>query len=347
MAVGKVRLKDVAERAGVAVNTASTILNRRSNSWASKETEERVFAAARELKYRPNRAAVALQSGKFRTVGLLVADLENPYYTHFSTVFGNMVAEQGYDLVIESWQSDLEREKKSLEEMVHRNVDGLVLFVSDLEAHREFLERQSKLGFPIVVFAMPGESEVPVDVVVPEFSDGLQEAAEFLYELGHRRFSFLAARTRAQRIGGRPGIFSKHIEGFNDATVEIVDCGPTLGEARDVGRLILEKENRPTAIVALNDYTAIGVIRAAIQMGLNVPRDVSVVGIDGIPIGEHLMVSISTLVQNYKGMAAKAVEFLMDRIDGEEDHKPRRADFPAVYIQRDSVGPVHHEGGLD
>ena len=84
MAVGKVRLKDVAEKAGVAVNTASTILNKRPNSWASKETEKRVFDAAKELGYRPNRAAVALQSSRFMTIGLLIADLENPYYTHFS-----------------------------------------------------------------------------------------------------------------------------------------------------------------------------------------------------------------------------------------------------------------------
>ena len=143
MAVGKIRLKDVAEKAGVAVNTASTILNKRPNSWASKETEKRVFDAAKELGYRPNRAAVALQSGRFMTIGLLIADLENPYYTHFSEVFGNQIEEKGYDLLIENWRTDLEREKKLLADMVHRNVDGVVAFVSDVDEHREFLESQT------------------------------------------------------------------------------------------------------------------------------------------------------------------------------------------------------------
>ena len=336
----KVRLKDVAERAGVAVNTASTILNRRPNSWASKATEERVFAAARDLGYRPNRAAVALRSGKFKTIGLLVANLENPYYTHFCQVFGDRVADKGYDLVIESWQTDLEQERKSLDEMVHRNLDGLVAFVSDLDTHREFLEQQSKIGFPVVVFAMPGEAKAPVDVVVPDFSTGLKEAAEFLHELGHRKFSFLSAHASGQRVGGRPEIFSGLINGFEDSEVEVVACGPTVVEAREVGKTILKGEDRPTAIVALNDLSAIGVIRAAIQLGLKVPEDVSVVGIDGIPIGEHLMISISTIVQDYQGMASQAVDFLIERIDGANDQKPRRVDFPTAYVQRDSVGPV-------
>lgn len=338
MAGGKVRLKDVAERAGVAVNTASTILNRRPNSWASKETEERVFSAAKELGYRPNRAAVALRSGSFKAIGLLVADLENPFYTHFSRVFGNKIADLGYDLVIENWQTDLEREKKLLEEVVHRNVDGVVVFVSDLDEHREFLERQAKLGFPIVALAMPGVQESAVDVVVPNFATGLKEVAECLYKLGHRRFSFLAARSQGQRVGGRPTFFSKVIAEFGDAESEVVNCGPSLIEARQVGREILEKADRPTAVVALNDLTAIGVMRAAKDLGLKVPEDVSVVGIDGIPLGEFLEVSISTVAQQHEKMAAKAVEFLVERIEGDGNGAPQRAEFSTHFIQRESVG---------
>ena len=340
MAGGKIRLKDVAERAGVAVNTASTILNRRPNSWASKETEGRVFAAAKELGYRPNRAAVALRSGSFKAIGLLVADLENPYFTHFSQVFGNRIGEKGYDLVIENWQTDLEREKKLLEEVVYRNVDGVVAFVSDLDGHREFLERQSKLGFPIVVLAMPGAGEAFVDVVVPDFSTGLREAATRLHELGHRRFSFLAARSKGQRVGGRPSLFGKMIEGFGDSTCEVVNCGPNILEAREVGRKILESKDRPTALVALNDLTAIGVMRAAKDLGLSVPGDVSVVGIDGIPLGEYLQVSLSTVAQSHDEMVTQAIDFLLERIEGDGNKPPQQARFSTRFIERESIGAV-------
>lgn len=340
MAGSKIRLKDVAERAGVAVNTASTILNRRSNSWASKETEERVFAAAKDLGYRPNRAAVALRSGRFNTVGLLVADLENPFYTHFSRVFGNAIAGRGYDLVIENWQTDLAREKKLLEEVVHRNVDGVVAFVSDLEEHRDFLEHQTKLGFPIVVLAMPGIKGAPVDVVVPNFSTGLKEAVHCLHGLGHRRFSFLAARSKGQRVGGRPTFFRKVIEEFGDAVAEVADCGPSIEEARRVGRAMLEKEDRPSAVVALNDLAAIGVMRAAKDLHLDVPGDVSVVGIDGIPLCEQLLVSLSSVAQPHELIAGKAVEFLVERIEGDRNKEPQQAEFSTQFVRRESVGPV-------
>ncbi|MGJ8694709.1 MAG: LacI family DNA-binding transcriptional regulator [Verrucomicrobiaceae bacterium] len=339
MAVGKVRLKDVAEKAGVAVNTASTILNRRPNSWASKETEERVFAAAKELGYRPNRAAVALQAGCFKTIGLLIADLENPYYTHFSEVFGNQIESRGYDLLIENWRTDLQREKKLLEDFVHRNVDGVVAFVSDIEEHREFLESQTKAGFPIVALAMPGPDEMGLDMVTPNFGPGLREAASILHGLGHRKFAFLAAKSGGQRVGKRPALFRELIDEYGDSELEVVDSGPTLKEARDLGHALLSKENRPTAIVGLNDLAAIGVMRAAKDLGLKVPEDVSVVGIDGIPLAEQLVVSLSTIAQPHEEMVAKAIEFLMARIDSDEVLAPQRADFPTRFIKRESVGP--------
>jgi LacI family transcriptional regulator len=340
MAGGKIRLKDVAELAGVAVNTASTILNRRPNSWASKETEERVFEAAKKLGYRPNRAAVALQSGCFNTIGLLVADLENPYYTNFSKVFGKQVEARGYDLVIESWQTDLAREKKLLEDFAHRNVDGVVAFVSNLDEHRSLLDRLGKTGFPLVALAMPGAEEAMVDTVIPKFGTGLKAAATRLHQLGHRRFAFLAARSTGQRVGGRPAYFQKVIQEFSDSHAEIVDCGPNVIEAREVGRKILEASNRPTAVVALNDLTAIGVMRAAKDLGLEVPGDISVVGIDGIPLAEQMLVSLSTVAQPHDAMVAKAVEFLLSRIEGEESIAPRRAEFDTEFIERESIGPV-------
>lgn len=121
----KIRLKEVAARAGVAVNTASTILNRRPNSWASKETEARVFKAAEDLGYRPNRAALGLRSGKFHTVALLIPDLHNPFYTAFADLLEVEVEKHGYDLLIESWRTDLDRERHCLSDIIDRQVDGV------------------------------------------------------------------------------------------------------------------------------------------------------------------------------------------------------------------------------
>ena len=130
------------------------------------------------------------------------------------------------------------------------------------------------------------------------------------------------------------------IQKFGDAEVEVVDCGPSIEEAKSVGRKILEEKDRPSAMVALNDLTAIGVMRAAKDLGLNVPGDVSVVGIDGIPLCEQLQVSLSSVAQPHEAIAGKAVDFLMKRIEGTGDKTPQLAEFSTQFVQRESVGPV-------
>ncbi len=175
---------------------------------------------------------------------------------------------------------------------------------------------------------------------MPDFSTGLREVAERLYDLGHRRYAFLAARSTGQRVGGRPSIFQKIIGEFESAQAEVVVCGPLIEEAREVGREILGGDERPTAIVTLNDLTAIGVMRAAKDLGVRVPEDLSVVGIDGIPLGEYLPVSLSTIAQPHQEMAAKAVEFLIDRIEGEGRDLSREATFETNFVERESIGPL-------
>ncbi|GAA5481282.1 LacI family DNA-binding transcriptional regulator [Haloferula sargassicola] len=335
----RVRLKDVAEKAGVAVNTASTILNRRPNSWASKATVERVFAAAKELGYRPNRAAVALQSGRFNTIGLLIADLKNPYFTHIAAVLGVEFERRGYDLVIESWRNDTEREKKLLRDFVDRNVDGLLCFLSDIDAHQEFLQRQTASGLPIVALAMAGTESTPVDKVMADFGTGMRQAAEKLHSQGHRKFAFLAARLKGHRVGRRPALFEQIVGELEGAQFRMVECGTDIAEARAAAAGVFASADRPTAFVALNDLTAIGIIRAAADAGLRVPEDVSVVGIDGIPLSEFLTVSLSTVEQQHAAMLNKAVDFLIERLEG-EDCPPRQELFETRFVNRESSGPA-------
>src|SRR5690606_34358155 len=127
----RVRLKDVAERAGVAVNTASTILNQRPNSWASKETEARVFEAAKELGYRPSRTARALQSGRYNSICLLIPDLTNPFFATLADELEVAVEERGYSLLVENSRTSLVREKRLFAELADMEVDGAITYLSD------------------------------------------------------------------------------------------------------------------------------------------------------------------------------------------------------------------------
>jgi LacI family transcriptional regulator len=341
----KVRLKEVAAQAGVAINTASTILNRRPNSWASKETEERVFRAAAELGYRPNRTAVALRFGRFNTLALLIPDLHNPYYTAFADLLEIQAEAAGFDLLIESWRMDLAREKERMHEIMNRQVDGAAAFLSDQEAHRPFLLEQQQEKRPFVALSAAGGDPLPVDSVLADFTPGFTEAVETLYQLGHRRFAFLCALADGQEDGKRPEVFRQLLRarGLGDDSFIFTRCGPSLDSAHFEAGALFERRSsrRPTALIALNDLSAIGAMRAAADRNWRVPHDLSVVGVDNIPSGKFLPVSLSTIAQPIEAMARSTATMLVERITHSRNVEPRRSVFPTQFIRRESVGHAH------
>jgi LacI family transcriptional regulator len=343
--VHKVRLKDVAAKAGVAINTASTILNRRPNSWASKETEERVFRAAADLGYKPNRAAQALRFGRFSAIALVIADLHNPYYTAFADAMEEAAGARGYDVLIETWRNDLAREKHILDELSNRQVDGIAAFLSDPDGRRDYLAEQARQGIPFVVLSTTGEPQFPVDAVLADFESGLRDAVDALHELGHRRFAFLNALAEGQYSGRRLELFRRLLaeKGISESGFASVDCNPSIASARAAAFGVLGKSEskRPTAMIALNDLAAIGTLRAAVEHGLRVPKDLSVVGVDDIPLAQFLPVSLSTIAQPISEMARRAVDLLVTRIESKEK-KPHldQAVFPTAFVKRESIGPA-------
>ena len=320
----RARLKDVAAKAGVAPNTASTILNRRPNSWASKETEKRVFDAAEELGYRPSRAALGLRMGSFKTIGLIIPDLHNPFYTAFADRLERKLQEGGYDLIVEHSRNDLEYESHCLESILERQIDAVTYFVSDLDKHLNFLKCARKAGKPVV--AMTGASvegkPFPFDSVEIDFSVGLTDAVEHLLALGHKKFAFLCALAKGQRKGDRPKIFNKLLSeyGIPEENIVFIPCTHKLAEIYETfNRFLIEsRDNRPTALIAMNDLSAIGAIRAAEDHGLHVPEDLSVVGVDHIPLGNYLHRKLTTIDQPIGEMAESAAAMLLGRLADNE-----------------------------
>ncbi len=341
----KIRLRDVAARAGVAINTASTILNKRANSWASKATEARVFQAATDLGYRPNRAAIALRMGRSNTIGLLLPDLHNPFYTTFADLLQIEAQRAGSDLIIESWRTSLDRERHCLEDIVERQIDGVAAFLSDGEAHRDFLALQFEKQRPFAILSFVGGPALPVDSILTDFSTGLAQAIDALCALGHRRFAFLCALSEGQTDGDRPGLFRQLLaeRGIGNSGFEFLRSGPSITEARDACSTYFENRahSLPTALIALNDLSAIAALRAAADRGLTVPRDLSIVGVDDIPLSGHLPIALSTIAQPIEDMARKTAALLLARINSSHpDPTIHSATFATTFIPRESIGPA-------
>lgn len=341
----RVRLKDVAERAGVAVNTASTILNKRPNSWASKETEARVFQAAKELGYRPSKTARALRSGRYHTIGLLIQDLTNPFFSTLADELEVAAEERGYDLLVENCRSSLIREKHLFTDLDELEVDGAVLWLSDNGIFHDDLAAKFTERRPLVALGngIP-DKPIPVDAVLSDFTQGLTEAVDALCALGHKRFAFLSALAEGQADGRRPRLFQEMLaaRGIPASHIDVLRTGHTVESACDTFASFLAKRDgkRPTALFAMNDLAAIGAMRAAIDAGLSIPRDLSVVGVDDVPLCSFLPVTLSSIRQRYKKITRAAAGMLISRIESDGDLPPRQEVFPTLYVQRESVGPA-------
>lgn len=337
----RARLIDVAARAGVAPNTASTILNNRPDSWASKETRERVLQAAKELDYRPSKAAQGVRLGRYNTIGLVVPDLHNPFYPVLADFLDQAIETHGYDLIVEHTRNDLASEQHCFQSILDRQVDGVALIVSDPDLHRPYLAKLAAGGLPAVALAAKPDVPLPIDSVLIDFSEGLAQAIAYLIGLGHTRFAFLCALAKGQDDGKRPERFRSLLgaHGIAPENISFVRCEHHIASARDAFREVLRQPRgqRPTALLALNDLSAIGAIRAATDAGLSVPRDLSVVGVDNIPLGEFLPVSLTTIGQPIQAMVARTAELLIARIEGKAAAKPMQTIFPTQLIVREST----------
>jgi LacI family transcriptional regulator len=329
MGVQKIRLKDVAERAGVAANTASTILNRRPNSWASKETEERVFQAAAELGYKPNRAAQSLRFGRFETLALLVADWNDPFNAAFADAMERAAEARGYELLIETSRNDPARTQRILSELVHHNVDGLVWLMTPAN--------QATGELPVVAVGALGAVLPAIDSVLADFGPGLRGAVASLAEQGHRRFALLCS-SEAEHIE----VGLRHVLAENGmGACEVIRCN--VGGEGDALNEILRRSDgtRPTALFAQSDLQAIAAMRNALAVGFHVPRKLSIVSMEGTPLAARLPIALSVIAQPITEMAEWAVEMLVSRV--EERSVQRHAEqtvFATEYIVRESCGPV-------
>jgi DNA-binding LacI/PurR family transcriptional regulator len=338
----RARLKDVAERAGVATNTASTILNRRPNSWASKETAARVFKAAEELGYKPSRAALGLRLGSFKTVGLVIPDLHNPVYTTFADLLEKEMRDNGYDLILEHARADVQHEKHCLESILDRQIDAVAYFVSDLSSHLEYLKLAAKTSKHVVALTGPSEEPFPFDAVEIDFSGGIIAAVEHLLGLGHKHFAFLCALAEGQDAGDRAEVFNRLLRarGIPESQNNFIPCAHDLTSAKDTFGAFLDtcSGSRPSALIAMNDLTAIGAIRAAGERGIRVPEDLSVIGIDNIPLGDFLHRRLTTIAQPLDELANATAKLLLQRLEGDaKDGKPRTKKFKAELILKETT----------
>ncbi|MBK1877196.1 LacI family DNA-binding transcriptional regulator [Pelagicoccus mobilis] len=340
-------LKQVAKEAGVAPSTASGILTGRSDSWASEQTRKRVLGAAEKLGYKANRFARGLRTGSFQTVGLLVPDLLNPVYTAYAREIEEVLEKAGYSLVVEESKADLKCEKDAVKKLLSSQIDGMLCFFMDIKAHEKQFTQNKPKGLSMVFFGdtFPNSG---IDNVQIDFGRGTKEAIEELIKLGHKKIGVLLGyhpvpEERAisdSRMNFFRDVLSKHNLPFEDSN--LLQSGHTTQNAYDRFKEYLETtptDERVTAVFAINDILALGVMRAAIDHGLKLPQDLSIIGVDNTPMSQFLPISLSSVGYPIREIAKTAADFLLSRMGGEKDPQ-REVMFSTRLISRESIAPA-------
>jgi DNA-binding LacI/PurR family transcriptional regulator/beta-phosphoglucomutase-like phosphatase (HAD superfamily) len=328
---------DVARRAGVSTATVSRILA--GVGRARPETMGRVRTAARELGYRPSGIARSLKLRSTRTLGLIVTDIENPYFPELVRAIEDAARSAGYAVLLGNAADDPEREAGYLDLLVERRVDGIIIAASGLGAHhREWL---AAAPLPVVLVNTTAE-EVGLPAVVSDNRAGGRIAVEHLLELGHTRIGHLTAAPRnvdaPDRLDGARDAFEAAHRPPDELVVASGDPGVAGGEqAMDE---LLTRDPTLTAVFAYNDLMAIGAMRAIRRSGRHVPGDLSVVGFDDVRLAAYVDPPLTTIAQSTAEMGRWAFERLARELSGPGDGTmPDVLRLPVRIEIRGSTGP--------
>ncbi|MHA6259786.1 LacI family DNA-binding transcriptional regulator [Sporosarcina sp. CAU 1771] len=300
---------NVAKESGVSIATVSKVINNTGNMRDS--TRERVKEAMKKLNYQPSMMATALTGKGTKTLGLLVPDISNPFFSEIAKTIEDRAHEFGMSIIICSTYEDLEKETKYLQLLQRQQVDGFI--VASTFQDTTLLKDLKKRGFPLVMLTHDNAGLGVTSVSVDDFKGGY-EATSYLISLGHTNIAIIAehANSSSMRIYGYREAHAAHsIECFD---TNIYKTSATLENAKQVFNQIIDKGDMPTAIFACNDLLAIGVIQGAKEKGLIVPEDLSLVGFDNTILATTTVPALTTMAQPIYEIGKRVVDVILKEI---------------------------------
>ena len=329
--------KDVAQRAGVSRSTVSYVLNDQTELKIpiSDETRQRVMDAIAELGYEPDARAQSLRSGDTNIVGVIIPVIQNPFFWQILSGISAGLQENGYSLYLSHHPLDLQQEANTIRALTRQPVDGFILLAAIKYLLPRLTDHLRKSGRPIVEITA---AKAEFDQVVHSYASGTRALLAHLLELGHRRIGFVYGITNEVQGFDRLLIYREILEQEALQPYE-VHCNESLEGAYQAAYALLQSKNRPTALIVINDMLAIAVMRAAGDLGLTIPHDLSVASFDDIPFSNYMVPRLTTVSGKSEDSGREAVRLLLQRF--EDPTLPQQLSTPGVQlIIRESTGPA-------
>ena len=333
---------DVARLAGVSRATVSYVINglRDGRVPISEETRQRVLEAVHELGYEPDARAQALRSGDTKTIGLIIPDIRNPHFWEYAEGVEQEAHDSGYHLLLSSIALDLEYGEDIFKDLSRRRIDGLILassFIGQSGEAQKTLIHLLKRRLPLVEIS----DYYNIDCVVSDYRAVTIEVMTHLLSLLHRRIGLIYGVAAPELAEDRLQPYQESLQtaGLPVNHELIVRCGPTIEDGYQAALQLLQLPSRPTALIAINDLLALGALRAAADLNLRVPTDLSLVSYDDIPMAKYQVPRLTTVSKDAARSGREAVKLLLARL--RDPDRPRQAIrvSPRLII-RESTGPA-------
>ncbi len=328
-------IRDVAKRAGVAPITVSRVINH--SGYVNEQTRARVEAAIADLGYLPNVLARSLRSRRTNTLGLILTDISNPFWTTVARGVEDAASDAGFNVILCNTDESVVEQDKYLHVLVQKQVDGVLLVPARSAVEPvKFVQSQNT---PVVVL----DRRIPnsqTDAVRCDSEDGAYQLTRLLLSLGHRRIAMLSGprgvSTAEDRVAGyRRALLEAGVE-VDTALVYYGEFSLESGYAM-TGQM-LARTPRPSALFAGNNFIAIGALRALRDAGLRVPEDIALVGFDDLPADLVVDPFLTVAAQPAYEMGRQATELLLARLSEEAPAVYQEIVLPTTIVVRRSSG---------
>ncbi|HEV3050146.1 MAG TPA: LacI family DNA-binding transcriptional regulator [Longimicrobium sp.] len=332
-------INDVARLAGVSKATVSAVIN--ETGTVRRSTRERVLSVIESLNYRKSGPDRRSQGQQMRSLALVIKEIDNPFYGEVITGARRAADEAGYTLLVMSSEGGHEAERRAVELLQRKEVDGLILTpVLDVDADLSHLFELKRRNFPFVL--LEELRGVPASLIDVDNEEASRRAVEFLIEQGHTRIVHFvgpeySSHSQERLDGVRRACSGSHVI-FTDR--DVVRAGAHMEDGYRAGLEYFRGRpaaDRPTAVTCYNDLVALGLCRALAELGIRVPDDVSVIGFDDIQCLDYLPLRLTSVRMPKAEMGRVAAQMLIRHIESKEALPPQKVYLEAELVVRDST----------
>jgi LacI family transcriptional regulator len=301
-------IKKVAQEAKVSVATVSRVLN--STGYVNEETRKKVLKVIEELDYKPNSVARSLFKKQSMTIALIVPNITNPFFPEVARAIEDVLSSKNYTLILCNSDDNAEKEKKYFEVMKQKYVDGVIVVTSTLTP--QYIEEK---GIPIVAVDRFIDANIPCISV--NNIEGAKRAVQHLRATGCKKIAHIRGPKNITSAEDRYNGYLSEVKKEAWFRPEYVKCGNfNIEQTTAATKNLLENNPDIDGIFVGNDLMAVGVIKAAIQLGKRIPEDISIIGFDGINLCKMTNPEITTIAQPIYEIGSVAAQTLLDLIEG-------------------------------